>query len=180
MKDVSPAYAGKISIAAECAALGCRAVTITAVARTRPSDSRSIYKKIWGQQSKPGQTPDNHEWFLASQDRRLHAAYLLMCYSMIRQQYRNIENSHGMAFTLTLRRYKKLPRHKNGADMLVSPERFSLLLGGYALDWMDILKGATSKFDGTNVKILRCRKCQVPHLVESHHITYVCAHADCN
>lgn len=171
MKTISPAYASKIYLAIELAKLNCRAVTITAVARTKPADARDLFKRVHKTQSESGQTPTNHNWFLQNQQRRIHAAALLIFYNKYRLRYENVPDSHGIAFALSLKRYNRMC---NG-DPLVSPERFNLLVtGGFGIGWKDILKGASSKFPFENVKLITCRKCKTPHLVEAHYLNYVC------
>lgn len=171
MKITSPTYASKIALAQALAGLNCRAVTITAVARTKAIDSRVIYKQIHKSQSEPGQTPTNHNWFLMGQDRRKHGAMLLILYAKFRLIYQDVNDSHGIAFALALRRYKMM----TAGNEVVSPERFNLLVTwGFSLNWKNILKGDSSKFEYGNVKLMLCKKCRTPHIVESHYLNYIC------
>jgi hypothetical protein len=174
MKTISPTYASKIYLASELARLKCRAVTITSVARTKPNDSREIYRRIHSEQSESGQTPTNHNWFLQTHQRRIHAAIFLVFYNKYRTRYESTPDSHGIAFALALTKYTTM---SNG-DPVVSPERFNLLVGGFAIGWRDILRGGSSKYASENVKIIACKKCRMPILAEAHFLNYVCH--DCN
>jgi hypothetical protein len=168
----SAPYASKVAIAQFLAGMGARAVTITAVARTKPADSRAIYKEVNGTQSLSGQTPTNHEWFLGSRQLRLQAAYLLLMYASYRERNSTEADAHGIAFTLAYHNYRRL----YPGEALVSPERLALLIGGgYSIGWREIPKGGVSKFAAGNVKVARCRKCALPHLVEAHFRKYECA-----
>jgi hypothetical protein len=168
----SAPYASKVAIAQALAGMGARAVTITAVARTKPADSRAIYKEVNGTQSLSGQTPTNHEWFLGSRQLRLQAAYLLLMYAAYRERNSVEADAHGIAFTLAYLNYRRL----YPVDALISPERLALLIGGgYSIGWREIPKGGVSKFAAGNVKVARCRKCALPHLVEAHFRKYECA-----
>jgi len=170
----SAPYASKVAIAQALAGMGARAVTITAVARTKPADSRAIYKEVNGTQSLSGQTPTNHEWFLGSRQLRLQAAYLLLMYAAYRERDSIEADAHGIAFTLAYHDYRRL----FPGDALISPERLALLIGGgYSIGWREIPKGGVSKFAAGNVKVAKCRKCALPHLVEAHFRKYECA--DC-
>lgn len=170
----SAPYASKVAIAQAMAGLGARAVTLTAVARTKPADSRAIYKEVNGTQSLSGQTPTNHEWFLGSRQLRLQAAYLLLMYAAYRERDRSEPDAHGIAFTLAYHNYRQL----YPGEALISPERLALLIGGgYNIGWREIPKGGVSKFAAGNVKVAKCRKCSLPHLCEAHFRSYVCT--DC-
>lgn len=171
MKQYSAAYSSKVHLATALAELNVRAVTITAVARTKPTDSREIFKRIQHTQSDSGQTPTAHNWFLQSKSRRLHGAALLIMYAKYRTAYDHLPDAHGIAFTLTLRLYNKMC----DGDMLVRPERLNLLIGhGFLLGWKKILTGGTSAFAFENVKLVKCRKCKLPHLAEAHYLNYEC------
>lgn len=171
MKYQHSAYQAKLDIAEELALLGARAVTISSVAKTNPSDSRELFKQIRKTQSQSGQTPTDHEWFLANRTRRLHGALLLLMYAQFRAELNLQHDGHGLAFTLALRSYHQLFKE----DAIVSPERFSLLAtNGYAIGWQNIIRGGASKFRSDNVKVMKCRKCLIPHLVEAHYINYTC------
>jgi hypothetical protein len=167
----SLAYASKVALASELAKMGARAVTMTAVARTKPSDSRAIYRKLNGAASQSGQTPTNHEWFLMSKQLRQHAAFLLICYAMYRNAYEPHPDAHGTAFTLTYKNYLAVC----GEAPPISPERLVLLISnGFSIGWRDILSGGASKFPSENMRVMRCRACKVPHLAEAHFRTYEC------
>jgi hypothetical protein len=171
MTNVSPNYASKLAVAHELARLGARAVTITSVARTKPADSRLTFKRVHGSQSQSGQTPTDHEWFLANRTRRLHAAFLLITYAKYRLSLEHSPDAHGLAFAVALRNYGDLC----GSGAPVSPERLNLLVGtGFGIGWRDIIKGGSSKFSSDNVRVLNCRKCRVPHLVEDFYVNYIC------
>jgi hypothetical protein len=168
---VSGNYASKIDIAKELAELDCRAVTLTAVARTKPADSRQIYKDVKGTQSQSGQTPTDHQWFFASKERRKQAAFLLMTYAKYREHYASMADAHGVAFTLAYRLYVKVTKD----DAEISGERWQLLVGrGFERNWREISKGGSTGFEYDNAKVLLCRKCETPHLVEAHHLSYQC------
>lgn len=167
----SKSYASKVAIAEALASMSARAVTMTAVARTKPADSRAIYKSVTGSQSQSGQTPTNHEWFLGSRILRLHAAILLLMYADYRAKHEPTHDAHGIAFALSYNNYLKLCM----GSALISPERFALLAGnGYSIGWRDIPKGGASKFVRDNVKVMRCRQCRLAHLVEAHFVRYKC------
>lgn len=167
----SETYASKIAIATELAHLGCRAVTLTAAARTKPADSRHVYRKIRGEQSQSGQTPSDHEWFFVTKTRRMHAAFLLLTYAKYRAHHAGDPDAHGLAFTLALRMYHAL----TGQEAPISPERWNLLIGkGYDRNWRVIPQGGATSFLDDNGKVLRCRKCRVPHFVEAHYMNYTC------
>jgi hypothetical protein len=173
----SNTYASKIVIAQALASMNARAVTITSVARTKPADSRAIYKSVTGSQSQSGQTPTNHEWFLGSRPLRLHSAMLLLMYALYREQHRTSDDAHGIAFTLTLYNYQLM----YGKEALISPERMVLLIGhGFGIGWREITKGGPSKFAADNVKVMKCRVCKIPHLVEAHFINYLCGECQLN
>lgn len=164
-------YASKVSIAQALASMRARAVTLTSVARTRPADSRAIYKSVTGMQSQSGQTPTNHEFFLTSRPLRLHSAALLLMYAAYRARHEPSPDAHGVAFVLSYNRYLRMCQ----SEPLINPERFSLLVSnGFAIGWRDIPHGGTSKFPTDNVKIMPCRKCKTPHLTEAHFISYTC------
>ena len=168
----SLAYASKVVIAQALAGMGSRAVTLTSVARTKPADSRAIYKRVTGKQSQSGQTPTNHEWFLSSRTLRLHAAMLLLMYASYREKHDKLHDAHGIAFTLSYNNYLGVCR----SDPQISPERFALLAGtGFSIGWRDIPRGGASKFPHSNVKVMRCRKCKLPHLVEAHFVRHTCS-----
>lgn len=170
----SAPYASKVAIAQALAAVGARAVTITAVARTKPADSRAIYKEVNGTQSLSGQTPTNHEWFLGSRSLRLQAAFLLLTYAAYRESNSAHPDAHGIAFTLAYHNYRRL----YPSEVMISPERLALLIGGgYSVGWREIPKGGVSKFTAGNVKVAKCRKCGLAHLAEAHFRKYECA--DC-
>lgn len=164
-------YASKVVIAQALAGMGARAVTITSVARTKPADSRAIYKSVTGTQSQSGQTPTNHEWFLASRTLRQHAALLLIMYAMYREKYDGDHDAHGLAFTLAYHNYLLVCM----GEAPISPERMVLLItNGFSIGWREITKGGVSKFPQDNVKVMKCRGCSLPHLVEAHFIRYKC------
>lgn len=172
MKIISPIYASKLYLAVYLAQRGCRAVTITAVARTKPADSRTLYTRVHKYQSESGQTPTSHNWFLQNQQRRVHAAVLLIFYAKYRLRYEGVHDSHGIAFALTLNKYQEMCATR---ETIVSPERVNLLItGGFSVGWKGILQGSPSKFSSENVKIIPCRKCKMPLLVEAHYLNYVC------
>lgn len=171
MKTFSPLYASKLAIAVELAKLGARAVTITSVARTKPADSRIVYKQVRGNQSQSGQTPTDHQWFLFNRTRRLHGAFLLLSYFTYRTRHKDNPDAHGLAYTLAYKVYKQI----TDENPIVSPERFNLLVGhGFSIGWQGIIKGGSSKFPFDNVKVVNCRKCRMPHLAEAHFLSYVC------
>lgn len=173
MSNVSPAYASKLSIASSLARLGARAVTISAVARTKPSDSRETHKREQGFHSQSGQTPTDHRWFLANQKRRQHAAFLLIMFSKIRASIADNPDALGLAFTMTYADYLRLYPGGEGAE--ISMERFTLLTNrGYPFGWKNIIKGESSKFGSDDVRVMNCRKCKIPHLVEIHYRSYEC------
>lgn len=170
----SAPYASKVAIAQALASMGARAVTITAIARTKPADSRAIYKEVNGTQSLSGQTPTNHEWFLGSRSLRLQASFLLLMYAGYRERHSAEADAHGIAFTLAYHNYRRLYPD----EAMISPERLALLIGGgYSIGWREIPKGGVSKFAAGNVKVAKCRKCKLPHLAEAHFRSYHCA--DC-
>lgn len=171
MSAISPNYASKLAIARELAILGARAVTITAVARTKPADSRNVHKEIRGHQSQSGQTPTDHIWFVANRTRRLHAAFFLITYVKYRIRFEPLPDAVGLAFSMAYRDYIRII----GKEQPISPERLNLLVTkGYEIGWKKILSGGESKFKKDNVKVVNCKKCKVPHLVESHYLNYVC------
>lgn len=168
----SSSYASKVAIAQANAAMGARAVTLTSVARTKPADSRAIYKSVTGMQSQSGQTPTNHEWFLTNRTLRMHSALLLLMYAAYREKHEPLADAHGIAFTLTYNNYLRVC----GAQAQISPERFALLAGnGFSIGWRDIPRGGASKYPHGNVKVMRCRRCRVPHLVEAHFVRHTCS-----
>ena len=170
----SVSYASKVACAQALAAMGARAVTLTSVARTKPADSRAIYKTVTGTQSQSGQTPTNHEWFLGSRTLRLHSAMLLLMYASYRDHHEPLPDAHAIAFTLSYNNYLGMCR----GEALISPERFALLAGnGFSIGWREIPRGGASKFPNGNVKVMRCRKCRLPHLVEAHFVCHTCT--DC-
>lgn len=172
MSKFSEHYPSKLALAKNLAAMGARAVTITAIARTRPADSRLVHKDVTGQHSNPGRTPTDHEWFLSNQTRRRHAAALLVAYERYRAAHSESPDSHGIAFTLTYSDYRRMC---NGRP-LVPIERVNLLItNGYGIGWCSISKGGSSKFTSANVKVIACKKCGILHLAESHCLSYVCA-----
>lgn len=168
----SAPYASKVVIAQALADMGARAVTLTSVARTKPADSRAIYRSVTGTQSQSGQTPTNHQWFLGSRAIRMHAALLLIMYAKYREAHDKSPDAHGVAFALAYSNYLRVA----GQQVLVSPERLVLLIShGFGIGWRDILKGGASKFSGDNVKVIKCRKCKMGHLVEAHFLSYTCS-----
>jgi hypothetical protein len=177
MKLIQPAYQNKIDVAEYLAALGCRAVTISAVAKTVAADARDIYKRVNNTLSPSGQTPKDHQWFLQNQQRRQHGAFLLLMYCKFRTGLEETakHDAHGLAFALTLKIYRDVFKLAAGEELLVSPERFSLLVtNGYQFGWREIIRGKTSSFRSDNVKIMKCRKCKMPHLTEAHYVSYEC------
>jgi hypothetical protein len=171
MTHISSNYASKLAIAGELARLDARAVTITSVAGTKSADSRAKYKQVHGFQSRSGQTPTDHQWFLASQRRRQHAAFLLLTYVRYRGSLEPSPDAHGLSFVLAYRLYLETLQ----GERLVCPERFNLLVRkGYQFGWREITKGGHSKFPSDNVMVTICKKCRVHHLAESHYLNYVC------
>lgn len=170
MKTPSPNYESKLYMARALAALGARAVTITAVARTKSDDSRKIHRQVNGHGSNPGQTPTDPEWLMANRTRRLHAALLLIFYEGWRKTYQSLPDAHGLAFIMAYRDYQRLVP----GNQAINPERLNLLVSGFNIGWREITKGGSSKFATDNVRVMNCKKCRLPHLVEAHHITYIC------
>lgn len=171
MTHISDSYASKLSIAYELAKLRARAVTITSVAHTKSADSRAKYKQVHGSQSRSGQTPTDHQWFLFNQTRRQHGALLLLLYARYRASLEPSPDAHGLAFVMAYRMYSQM----SDGEPLVSPERFNLLAGkGYSIGWRDITKGGQTKFLADNVKVAMCKKCRIPHLAEAHYLNYIC------
>lgn len=168
---VSEAYQNKLHIAAMLARLGCRAVTMTAAARIKPADSRQVYRRVRGTTSQSGQTPTDHQWFFQKKSRRMQAAFLLLAYVKYRESMVGNPDAHGLAFALSLSTYVNLM----GENAEISPERWHLLIGtGFERNWRDIRSGGSSAFAADNGKVIRCRKCDVPHFVEAHYMSYRC------
>lgn len=175
MAHISDSYASKLAIAFELAKLRARAVTITAIAKTRTQHSSEKYQQVWGRQSPPGRTPSDHEWFLGTQQRRRHAALLLLMYHQYRVSYEPDPDAHGLAFVMAYRRYVLVTHNRP----VIEINRLNLLIHtGFGIGWRGILKGGASKFDSENVKVLNCRKCRIPHLVEAHFRSYECPDHD--
>lgn len=174
MTHISSNYAAKLAIAGELAKMDARAVTISAVAKIKPADARAKYKQMQGTQSRSGQTPTDHQWFLLNQSRRQHGALLLLTYAKYREEFEPHPDAHGLAFVFAFRMYVQVLRVP--ADQApVSPERFNLLVGkGFEIGWRDITKAGSSKFAADNVKVMQCKACRTHHLVESHFINYRC------
>lgn len=174
----SQVYASKTFIAMRLAQLELRAVTLTAVAKTKPADSREAYRVVNGKQSSSGQTPTFHKWFFQSKKRRMHGALLCLLYVKYRRSYEgNQPNPHGMAFLMAFQTYKQiLGNAVRDEENEITGERFNLILSGFQDVWEQIPKGVTTNFKDDNAKIELCRKCRVPHLVEHHFLThhYVC------
>lgn len=174
MPTLSKAYASKIAVADALGMLRARAVTITAVARTRPVDSTAAYIRATGQSPHRGQKPKVARWALKTMEHRRHAAVLLLAYAQLRATFAERADAHGVAFVLAYQRYLAMVAAEPGGA-LVSIDRFNLLVGtGYSLGWRSISTGGTSKFADDNVKILRCTRCSLPHLVEAHRQRYKC------
>lgn len=172
LQKASQSYSSKIAIAEALAGFSVRAVTIAAVARIRPADARDIFVRFVGVPSKSGQTPKSHRWFLGRRTLRLHSAFLLLSYASYRQQYEPNYDAHGIAFVLAYYNYQCL---FPGQQPEISAERLALLINaGFGSRWRKIPDGVPSDFEADNVKILKCRKCALPHLVEAHQIGYVC------
>lgn len=181
---MSETYASKMVQAKVGAQLGFRAVTLTNIANTKPTDSRQAFRMVNGRQSSSGQTPTFHQFFFANKTRRMHAAFLLLKYF----SYRNSPtvsrdpNPHGLAFISAYTDYLcrlgitgpgKQALAEN--DNLITGERFNLLIGkGYERNWRELLSGAITCFDTENGKLMLCRKCRVPHFVEAHFMKYLC------
>jgi len=176
MTHISKSYANKLAIAGELARLGARAVTISSVARTKPADSRAKYQQLQGKQSRSGQTPTDHQWFLFNQERRQHGALLLLVYHKYRDWLDSNPDAHGLAFLLAYRVYLDAVKvDAAGAEALVSLERFNLLISkGFPQGWRGIIKEGHTKFFSDNVKVTICKKCRVHHLAECHYVNYIC------
>lgn len=174
MTHITEAYASKLAVGRSLANLGARSVTITAVAKTRPTDSSMLYMQVNGCQSPSGQTPKDQLWFLKTIEQRQHAAFLLLVYAKYRAQFEPKPDAHGLAFSLAYSTYLRLT-NSTYETALVSIERFNLLAGvGFQFGWRGILQGGSSKFASDNVKVLNCRKCGNPFLVEAHFMNYDC------
>lgn len=174
MTAITEVYASKLCVADYLGKLRARAVTITAVARTRPTDSAAAYARHNGLRSPPGQTPKDHRWFLREPQNRRHAALLLLLYAKYRAVFEPQADSHGLAFSIAYATYLRVTG-KDSDSALVSIERFNLLVGtGFGYGWRGIPNGSSSKFAEDNVKILNCTKCKLPHLVEAHRLNYEC------
>lgn len=170
---ITDSYASKLAMAGELAVLGARAVTITAVARVKPGDARAKYRQVNKTQSRSGQTPSDHQWFLATPVRRQHGALLLLLYAAYRARFDQNPDAHGLAFIIAYRQYLSVCYDTPSPP--VSTERFNLLVGaGFSVGWRDIIKGRSSNFASDNVKVLKCRVCNVPHLVEEHLRSFTC------
>ena len=168
----SAAYASKVAIAKELAEQGARAVTITAVARTKAVDSRRIVTQVRGVQSPSGQTPTSQEYFLSSPRHRQHSAFLLIEYQMLRAGFDGNPDAHGLAFALAYRHYTQLCTR----EPLISHERMALLIiNGFSMTWREITRGGSSSFKNQNVKVIGCWRCNTPHLAEVHMVRYTCA-----
>ena len=99
-------------------------------------------------------------------------AFLLLMYAAYRERHSADHDAHGIAFTLAYHNYRRL----YPGDALISPERLALLIGGgYTVGWREIPKGGASKFMAGNVKVAKCRRCGLPHLVEAHFRKYECS-----
>ena len=64
----------KLTLANQLTALGARAVTTSAITGVRPSDARQLLTDTFERPSHSGRTPTEPQWFLATQQRRKHAA----------------------------------------------------------------------------------------------------------
>jgi hypothetical protein len=175
MAKHSDTYASKIRIAEKLAQMDCRAVTLSAVAKTRPLDSRKVVKQVKGTHSNSGQTPSDHQWFFETVDRRRLGALLVLEYHYQRERYNDNHDAHGVAFALAFDRYFKFFK----GDTQINPERFNLLVTkGYDLNWRKIASGESTIFEYDNVCVLLCRSCRIPHLVEAHLVSYTCPRCD--
>jgi hypothetical protein len=171
MAHISDNYAAKLAIAEELVRLGARAITITAVARIKPADSRAKFRQIYNRSSQTGQTPTDHDWFLTSKIRRQHGAALLFLYAKYRQSLQSSPDALGLAVTLAYRVYLRVTNNNPEINI----ERFTLLVNkGFSIGWTGILSGKSSNFTDGNIKLLQCKKCKISHLVEAHFISYVC------
>lgn len=175
---VSRTYESKLHVAGELARMGMRAVTLTDVANTKPADSRNAYREINGKQSSSGQTPTFHPWFFQNKTRRMHAALLCLMYAKYRQFYEDQGNPtpHGVAFTVIFKLYHKiLGGRRMDEENEITGERLNLLIGkGFEVTWKRIPAGESTTFGDSEAKVMACRKCRVPHLVEAHRVDYHC------
>lgn len=167
------AYSSKMIIGGGLAGLTVRAVTIAAISGVSERDARALVTKTIGEPSRSGRTPVSQKWFLSKRNLRLQSAYLLLSYAKYREHFDGALSpfSLGLAFTLTYDNYRRM----YGANAEISAERLALLVkDGFGTRWRKIASGATSDFEHDNVKVLKCRKCMLPHLVEAEKINYVC------
>lgn len=167
----SPSYVEKCAVAEALVRFGARSVTVSAIARIKELDARRIYKEITGEPSRSGQTPKNPRWFLSSQSIRMQAAFLLLTYVAYRQHCEPDFDSLGTAFVASYDLYQRIYAGKGD----ISTERFALLIvDGFGSRWRKIAEGTSSDFEHDNIKVLSCRKCKTPPLVEAHQLRYVC------
>lgn len=167
----SPTYVEKCAVAEALVRFGARAVTVSQIARIKDADARRLHKEITGEPSRSGQTPKNPRWFLNSQSLRMQAAFLLLTYVAYRQHCEPDFDSLGTAFVASYDLYQRIYAGKGD----ISTERLALLIvDGFGSRWRKIPDGASSDFEHDNIKVMKCRKCNTPHLVEAHQLGYVC------
>ncbi len=170
MKIVSTTYANRLAIVEEFAHLGARAVVLSNLCHIRPAEAREICRQIQKKQATSGQTPTDHQWFLQTHERRKHGALLLLLFARFAEYHQQqLPNDYiALGALLAYKTYSRLV-----PDRLVSVERFFLLIdGGFKLS--GIFHHGYSGYGTDNIKILKCKNCQIPHLVEDFRISFIC------
>lgn len=168
---VSATYQAKLDIGSRLAALNARSITIADVTCMRPADARDIFHNTNDEKSVRGKTPSKISWLLENDTRRQHCAFFLITYARYRSVYKPIsKEASGLAFTRALDIYQKVAA---GNDV-INPERFALLVSGFAFNWMNITGGESSTFDRDNVRVARCSCCDGHFLVSSHIRRFTC------
>ena len=168
-------YSTKLTLANQLTALGARAVTTSAITGVRPSDARQLFTDTFERPSHSGRTPTEPQWFLATQQRRKHAALLVLMYAKYRESFSNNPEGHALATVLAYQHYKEMTGAAGETAPLVSIERFQLLAGvGFRRNWREVRRGGVSAFHENNVKLMPCKLCRVIHLAEAHYVSYIC------
>lgn len=170
MRIVSTTYANRLLIVEEFARLGARPVSLAALCRIRAADARRICRQIQQKVASSGQTPSDHRWFLQTHERRKHGALLLLLFS-------RFALCHQQAFPQDYLALGALQAYKTYArlipERLVSIERFILLIDG-KFDLHRIAHHGCSHYHADNIRIIKCKRCQIPHLVEDFRLSFIC------
>ena len=169
----SPAVQGKRAIAAQMARNGARVTLMSQLTSLPRKHCHTIYQQATGKTSPPGQTPHDPGYFLTTPDHRRQGAALLLLFHAYRSTVPPSNDAYAISLTLAYNHYLTLL--PPGSPPLVSMERADLLVGrGFGRIWREIPNSPTSCYAENNLRLSRCRVCNVAHLARAEQVTFKC------